>query len=102
VWALLNGLYLVLGAPLTYRRLLTGEGRRWFLEDVLVPALGVTAVLGVARTLLPHPMPRLITAGLMPVLLAASMATAALLAGRIRAWAFEWARSWLPGGGTAS
>lgn len=102
VWALLNGLYLVLGAPLTYRRLLTGEGRRWFLEDVLLPALGVVAVLGVARALLPHPMPRLITAGLMPVLLAASMATAALLAGRIRAWAFEWARSWLPGGGTAS
>ncbi|MGH7742783.1 MAG: lipopolysaccharide biosynthesis protein, partial [Candidatus Eiseniibacteriota bacterium] len=52
-WAMLNGLYLILGAPLTYRRLLKGEGRRWILEDVALPAFGAVAVVAAARALLP-------------------------------------------------
>ena len=102
VWALLNALYLVLGAPLTYRRLLSGEGRRWFLEDVALPALGVLAVVGAARAVLPHGMPRLVTASLMPAVLAASMGAGALLAWRIRAWAIERVQALRPNGGEAS
>jgi O-antigen/teichoic acid export membrane protein len=101
-WALLNALYLVLGAPLTYRRLLSGEGRRWLLEDVALPALGAIAVVAAARAVLPHGMPRLITASLMPVVLIASMAAAALLSWRLRAWAIESVRALQAGGGTAS
>jgi O-antigen/teichoic acid export membrane protein len=39
----LNGLYLLLGAPLTFRRLLVGQGTIWLRRDVLVPLICTAA-----------------------------------------------------------
>jgi O-antigen/teichoic acid export membrane protein len=39
----LNGLYLLLGAPLTFRRLLVGQGTIWLRRDVLVPLVCTAA-----------------------------------------------------------
>lgn len=36
-WILLNALYVTVGAPLTLKRLLPGEGWRWLGKDVLLP-----------------------------------------------------------------
>ncbi len=35
VWVPLNSIYMLIGVPLTHRRLLQGEMRRWFVEDVI-------------------------------------------------------------------
>lgn len=43
-WVGLNGLYVLVGAPLTHRRLLKGEGRRWLVEDVCLPVSGAVLV----------------------------------------------------------
>jgi O-antigen/teichoic acid export membrane protein len=48
----LNGLYVVVGAPLTFRRLLGGEGLAWLKRDVVVP-MACIAGAGLPFLLLP-------------------------------------------------
>lgn len=48
-WALLNIFYLVVGLPLTHRRLLPGEMLPWLLRDLGYPLLAVAVVMAVAR-----------------------------------------------------
>lgn len=48
-WAILNGIYVVLGTWLTHRTLLKGEGAKWLMCDVLPPlivALVITGAVG--------------------------------------------------------
>lgn len=49
VWALLNVLYMGFGVPLTHRKLLVGDTRRWFLGDVAFPMATSLLIAGVAR-----------------------------------------------------
>jgi O-antigen/teichoic acid export membrane protein len=53
VWAILNMFYVLLGVPLTHRRLLTGEAGRWFFRGLVVPLAGVLGVVVVVGAQLP-------------------------------------------------
>lgn len=44
VWLIVNAMYMLIGVPLTHRRLLKGGARGWFQEDVGLPLVG--AILG--------------------------------------------------------
>ncbi len=47
-WAILNGIYVLLGTWLTHRFLLRGIGGRWLARNVLVPLVVSLAVVGTA------------------------------------------------------
>jgi O-antigen/teichoic acid export membrane protein len=53
VWLGLNGIYMIVGVPLTHRRLLKGEAIRWFTKDVGVPLAGSLFIAGIARLVFP-------------------------------------------------
>ncbi len=87
-WIALNGLYMVIGVPLTHRRLLRGEMRRWFLDDILPPLGAALVVTGIGWWLRAASLtPLKVVLNLTAVLLCALMA-AALAARHIRTWAF--------------
>lgn len=46
-WAVLNGIYLLIGTRLTHRSLLKGVGSRWLLEDVGMPLVVSLLIVGV-------------------------------------------------------
>ncbi len=56
VWALLSGLYLLIGTPLTHRRLLKGEAMQWLFRDVGLPLVAVLIVVSMARFILAGPL----------------------------------------------
>jgi O-antigen/teichoic acid export membrane protein len=67
VWLLLNIGYFAICVPLTHRRILRGEERRWYLDDVGRPALVALIVLVSAKEVSEHATGvaiRLIVAGL--------------------------------------
>ena len=53
VWLGLNGIYMIIGVPLTHRRLLKGEAFRWFTKDVGIPMAGSLIIAGIARLIFP-------------------------------------------------
>jgi O-antigen/teichoic acid export membrane protein len=53
VWLALNTIYMIVGVPLTHRRLLKGEAFRWFTKDVGIPLAGSLFIAGCARILFP-------------------------------------------------
>ena len=97
VWVILNGIYMLLGVPLTHRRLLIGEARRWLIEDTLVPGVGVLLVVAAGRMWLTSPMPTLATIAALILLLLSAFIAAGLAAQQVRQQAFArlasvWAR----------
>jgi O-antigen/teichoic acid export membrane protein len=55
VWTGLNCIYIVIGVPLTHRRLLRGETGRWFAEDIGLSLTAVLLVAGLGRALTTRP-----------------------------------------------
>jgi len=53
VWLGLNAVYMIVGVPLTHRRLLKGEAVRWFTRDAGIPLAGSLAIAGTARLIFP-------------------------------------------------
>ena len=53
VWLGLNSVYMLIGVPLTHRRLLKGEAFRWFTRDAGIPLAGSVAIAGTARFIFP-------------------------------------------------
>ena len=53
VWLALNAIYMIVGVPLTHRRLLKGEASRWFTKDVGIPLAGSLIIAGSARMIFP-------------------------------------------------
>jgi O-antigen/teichoic acid export membrane protein len=53
VWLALNTIYMIVGVPLTHRRLLKGEAFRWFTKDVGIPMAGSLIIAGCARIIFP-------------------------------------------------
>ena len=51
-WAALNACYMLIGVPLTHRRLLRRDALRWIFRDVVFPLLGVLVVVAVYRACL--------------------------------------------------
>jgi hypothetical protein len=67
VWLLLNVGYVAICVPLTHRRILRGQVRRWYLDDVGRPLLIASVIVASARAgagYLPAGPLRLIVAGL--------------------------------------
>ena len=56
MWAAVNGLYLIVGVPVTHKYLLSGEAARWFKSDVLPPLVLSVVVVGMGRLLMPAEM----------------------------------------------
>jgi len=75
VWLALNVIYMAVGVPLTHRRLLKGETRRWFARDVGLATFGAIAGAGLIRALVPFPTSRI--AALVTVAIAFVVSTAA-------------------------
>jgi O-antigen/teichoic acid export membrane protein len=50
-WVALNACYMLIGVPLTHRRLLTSDAGRWFFADVGRPLLSIIAVVAAYRWL---------------------------------------------------
>jgi O-antigen/teichoic acid export membrane protein len=85
VWLMLNAVYVLVGVPLTHRRLLRGEALRWFGEDVGVPAAVALAVILLSRQfLVPTTSTRIGTALDIGFVLAVAVLCAAASAPRIR------------------
>lgn len=75
---------MLIGVPLTHRRLLRHEMTSWFLQDIGPPLLGSVVVTGLARMLITSPMSPLATAGMLLLVLVAALAVATSLAPQIR------------------
>jgi len=91
-WALLNGLYLLVGLPLTHRRLLPNVLGVWLRSDVGRPLAVAVLIASLGRWLLPLPvtLPALIFLGL------ATFLGAALATPMLRAWTAEQWRALVP------
>ncbi len=85
-WIALNGIYMVIGVPLTHRRLLQGEMGHWFLEDILPPLGAALVITGIGRWMIGDSLsPVKMILSLSAVLLCASLA-GALASRHMRTW----------------
>lgn len=89
VWVVLNGIYMTIGVPLTHRRLLQGEMRRWFVEDVLPPALTAVLLCSLGRWFVKSPMTPMITIASLFTVLLITTAAATLVTTHMRTWVLE-------------
>jgi O-antigen/teichoic acid export membrane protein len=92
-WTAMNAIYMLIGVPLTHRRLLPGEAVRWFTKGFFYPLVIALGVIGTARHVLP-------VAGLTPagcvqacLIFIAAISCSCLGTPEARRWvAEEWAR----------
>jgi O-antigen/teichoic acid export membrane protein len=92
-WALLNILYVVIGIPLTHRRILKGETFRWFKDDLILPMTGAVGVVAAGRILLTVSLTPTGTLFFLVGLLICSSAVAAIVTPQTRAWLLELKKS---------
>lgn len=85
-WAGLNAIYMLVGVPLTHRRLLTTEMRAWFLEDVVPPTSVALLVIAAARATLRPSGGGAVTVLVVLAVLAVALLGAALSAPSTRTW----------------
>ncbi len=83
-WPLLNLLAAAVGASLTFKRLLPGEGWRWLVKDVAMPGTAALAAGAVVWLLMPGEGSRLMMAVKVISALLLSYMAAFMTAGRIR------------------
>jgi hypothetical protein len=86
VWVALTSIYMLIGVPLTHRRLLKGETRRWFTEDVGLPLAGAIPVAWVGRELMVTPRPPIVAIVSLSIVLLGALAAAAFAAPHTRVW----------------
>lgn len=88
VWVGLNVIYMAIGVPLTHRRLLKGEARRW-IGDIGFPLVVVLLVAFVGRRLVASPMSTSLRIGVLLVLLVCATGAAGLVSPSIRSWSIN-------------
>lgn len=88
-WVLLNGVSMMIGVPLTHRRLLKGDAGRWYLTDLMLPAAGALFVVVAGRAVVPGPMNPLVAIGTICLLSVLAMGTASMVAPLTRAWLLD-------------
>jgi hypothetical protein len=76
--------YMALGVPLTHRRLLRGQARRWFVEDIGLATMAVLLVVGVARAVITHTAPSLMAALVLCMVFIAAELAGVLAAPQVR------------------
>jgi len=71
---------MIVGVPLTHRRLLKGEAVRWFTKDVGIPLAGSLVIAGSARLLFPdfESPSRFVSGSLLLLVFALTIAAAAM------------------------
>ena len=89
VWAALNAVYMLVGVPLTHRRLLKGETRRWFTEDVGLPLVGAILAAWVGRELVGNPKQLSMVAASLSAVFLGVLATTTLAAPQMRSLALR-------------
>ena len=85
-WVILNSIYILIGIPFTHRRLLQGEMRQWFVEDVVPPLAAALLVAGAGRWLIVSPMPPLTSLIGLIVVLFGALTAAVFVTPHMRAW----------------
>jgi hypothetical protein len=81
---LLQLINMVIGVPLTHRRLLRGEMTKWFLHDIGPPLTASVLIVGMARILITTPMSPIMTLGVLLLVLLAALLAATWVAPQIR------------------
>ncbi|HEY7674721.1 MAG TPA: oligosaccharide flippase family protein [Burkholderiales bacterium] len=84
MWGMINGIYLVVGLPITHRYLLPGETGSWLRFDVAPPLIAALVIAGVGRLALPSGQSEISTLISMGSIWALATIGAALSANRIR------------------
>jgi O-antigen/teichoic acid export membrane protein len=82
VWVVLNAVYMIVGVPLTHRRMLRGEAVRWFLD--IVPAAVVCLAVALLARFWFDGGGRMIIVMQLATVFIISIVGAALVSGRIR------------------
>lgn len=85
-WVILNTIYMLIGVPLTHRRLLKGEMKHWLLEDTLFPAVASLSVVCVGRVLITSTPTSATTIIIVSTVLIIALLTAALATSHTREW----------------
>lgn len=88
VWIALNGIYMLLGVPLTHKRILQGEMSRWYGVDIIPPLTAALIVTGIGRWLLSSSLQPIMSIISLMAILLASLTAAALAAPEMRNWLF--------------
>jgi O-antigen/teichoic acid export membrane protein len=88
VWVCLNAIYMLIGAPLTHRRLLRHELSHWAMKDIGIPVLAALTVTGMGRWMASSPMTPLRTIMTVGIVLLIALSAASLTATHVRAWIF--------------
>jgi O-antigen/teichoic acid export membrane protein len=86
MWAVANGLYFVVGLPVTHKYLLGGELKEWLLEDILLPLFAAISVVGLGRLLLPADLGTFATIVSVTLIWALATLLACLSSRQIRQW----------------
>lgn len=95
MWLALNAIYLAIGVPLTHRRLLRGEARRWYIEDVGLPSLAAVLVILFGMLVLKRPLPLpFLAVGIVATLIASS-AAAIFAASQVRGLPGKYLSRWI-------
>jgi len=84
MWGLVNGIYLLVGLPITHRYLLPGETRSWLIFDIVPPFVAALVIAGIGRLALPAGQSALASLISMGSLWALATIGAALSAHRVR------------------
>jgi O-antigen/teichoic acid export membrane protein len=84
VFLALQLINMLIGVPLTHRRLLRREMGKWLLQDIAPPLVASVLVVGLARLFLNTPMPPLLTLGVLVLVLLAALLAATSVAPQIR------------------
>jgi O-antigen/teichoic acid export membrane protein len=94
VWVALNAIYMIVGVPLTHRRLLKGEALRWFLKDVGLPMAATMLVTLACRRLIYPPTQHSVGLATLGFVWLTAAASTAITSPSLRAWFFEQTASW--------
>jgi O-antigen/teichoic acid export membrane protein len=85
-WVALNSIYMLICVPFTHRRILTGEIRRWFIEDIGPPLVAALLIAGLGRLLITSPMPPMTSIISLSVVLLGGLIAAVMAAQHMRTW----------------
>ncbi len=86
VWATSQTFWVLASVALMHRRLLRGEAWRWYVEDVGLPLAGVILAVALGRRLITSPMPPLVSATSLLIVLCSGLTAAGFAAHQLRAW----------------
>ncbi len=92
VWLILNASYVLVSAPIMYRRLLPDSKWVWYLRDLAMPLLPALAIEGIAFLLIGDISSPVRAGVIIGVATFLAMVASAFAAPEIRSWIVEWWR----------